>query len=235
MAEPRVIPLHLADVSFPDGHPQAGGTGPVLGFAVHHEEGVLLFDTGVGTGHPEVERYYRPRVTPLEDALAANGLSAADVTAIANSHLHFDHCGGNALFARRPAYVRAAELQASRQPDYTVPEWVGFDTVQFVELDGDGETEVAPGLVLVPTPGHTGGHQSLVVATEAGPVVVAGQAVYTVAEWEGSTDPTDSGVIGAADVLAYSESVRRLRRLEPVRIHFAHDLEAWKRSSAEGG
>jgi N-acyl homoserine lactone hydrolase len=154
VAEPRVIPLHLADVSFPDGHPEAGGTGPVLGFAVQYDGGVLLFDTGVGTGHPEVEQYYRPRV-----------------------------CGGNALFAGRPAYVQAAELRASLEPEYTVPEWVGFDAVQFVELDGEGETEVAPGLVLVPTPGHTRGHQSLVVATDAGPVLVAGQAVYSAAEW----------------------------------------------------
>jgi hypothetical protein len=93
MAEdPRVIPLHLADISFPDGHPRAGSTGPVLGFAVVHAEGVLLFDTGVGTGHAEVEAYYRPRVRPIEDALADHGLSIADVTAIANSHLHFDHC-----------------------------------------------------------------------------------------------------------------------------------------------
>jgi glyoxylase-like metal-dependent hydrolase (beta-lactamase superfamily II) len=233
VADPKVIPLHLADVSFPQGHPQAGGSGPVLGFAIRHDAGILLFDTGVGTGHPEVEQYYRPRVTPLEDALRARGLSIGDVTAVANSHLHFDHCGGNRLFPGLPAYVQAAELRAASEPDYTVPEWVGFGQVEFVELDGDRETEVAPGIVLLPTPGHTAGHQSLVIATAAGPMVVAGQAVYTAAEWSGSNDPADSGVIGAPDVLAYTESARRLRRLDPARVHFAHDLETWERPSAE--
>jgi len=228
---PRIVPLHLADVTFPDGHPQAGLTGPVLGFAVQHDEGVLLFDTGVGTGHPEIERYYRPRVTPLEDALRANGMTMADVTAIANSHLHFDHCGSNTLFAGLPAYVQAAELRAAREPDHTVPEWVGFDVLRFAELEGDAESEIAPDVVAIATPGHTRGHQSLVVDTAEGPVVLAGQAVYTAAEWHGSTAPADSGVNGARDVLAYSESVHRLRRIGPVRVHFAHDLQAWSRTA----
>jgi N-acyl homoserine lactone hydrolase len=231
VADPQVIPLHLADVSFPEGHPQAGGSGPVLGFAVRHDAGVLLFDTGVGTGHPDVERHYRPRVIPLEDALRAHGLSPDDVTEVANSHLHFDQCGHNGLFPGRTVYVQASELRAAREADYTVPEWVGFGVVEFVELDGDEETEVTSGLVLVPTPGHTPGHQSLVMTTAVGPVLLAGQAVDSAAEWEGSTDPRHSGVLGAPDVLAYSESVRRLRRLEPVRVHFAHDHQVWERPS----
>jgi N-acyl homoserine lactone hydrolase len=233
-SEPVVIPLHLADVTFPEGHPLAGGTGPVLGFAVRHADGVLLFDTGVGAGHAEVDRYYRPRLTPLEDALRTHGLTTADVTAIANSHLHFDHCGGNTRFPGLMAYVQASELDAARQEDYTVPEWIGHGALRFVPLEGDAETEVAPGVVLVATPGHTPGHQSCVVATAEGPVVLAGQAVYTRAEWEGSTDPTDSGAANAPDVLAYSESVRRIRRLDPVRMHFAHDLTVWERAELDG-
>jgi glyoxylase-like metal-dependent hydrolase (beta-lactamase superfamily II) len=221
--------LHLADVSFPDGHPLAGRTGRVLGFAVRHDDGVLLFDTGVGTGDAEVEQYYRPRVTLLDDALRVHDIAAGDVTAIANSHLHFDHCGANTRFPGLTAYVQGAELEAARGPDYTVPGWVGFDALRFVELEGDTETEIAPGVVALPTPGHTPGHQSLVVATAAGPVVLAGQAVYSAAEWKGSTDPADSGVPGAPDVLAYSESVHRLRRIDPIRVHFAHDLVAWDR------
>jgi len=222
----EVLPLHLADVDFPAGHPQAGESGPILGFAVVHDAGVLLFDTGVGTGNAEVEEYFRPRVTPLGEALGAHGLSVDDVTAVANSHLHFDHCGQNTLLPGRTVYVQAPELAAAREPDYTVPEWIGLGVVELVELDG-GATEVAPGLTIVPTPGHTAGHQSLLVRTEAGPVLLAGQAVYTAAEWDGSTDPRRSGFPSALDPRAYAASVRRLRALDPVRVHFAHDLEAW--------
>ena len=227
--DPVVVPLHLADVSFPEGHPSAGGAGAVLGFAVRHAEGVLLFDTGVGTGDDEVERYYRPRVIPLEEALAANGIGLADVTAIANSHLHFDHCGGNTPFDGIPAYARAAELRAAREEDYTVREWIGLDALRFVSLEDHAEAEVAPGIVLVGTPGHTPGHQSCVVTTAAGAVVLAGQAVYSRAEWEGSTDPAESGAANAPDIPAYAESVRHLHRHEPVRVYFAHDLSVWDR------
>jgi glyoxylase-like metal-dependent hydrolase (beta-lactamase superfamily II) len=225
--DPRVVPLHLADVTFPERHPLAGSTGPVLGFAVIHAQGVLLFDSGVGTGNAEVDESYRPRVRPIEDALRDHDIAMADVTAIANSHLHFDHCGANTQFPGVPAYVQAAELDLAREPDYTVPEWVGFDVVRFTGLPRNEEVEIAPGAVLLATPGHTRGHQSLVLDTSDGPVVLAGQAVYSAAEWDGSTDPGDSGIPGAWDILAYSESVHRLRRLDPVRIYFAHDLLVW--------
>jgi glyoxylase-like metal-dependent hydrolase (beta-lactamase superfamily II) len=229
MADPRVVPLHLSDVTFPHGHPLAGSTGPVLGFAVVHDDGVLLFDTGVGTGHAEVDEYYRPRVRPIAEALREQGLSPGDVTAIANSHLHFDHVGANRAFPGLPAYAQARELELARNPDHTIVEWVGFDVLQFTAVPRDEEVEVATGAVLIATPGHTPGHQSLVLDTAEGPVVLAGQALYTAAEWEGSTDPRESGVPNAPDVLAYSESVHRLRRLDPVRMHFAHDPTVWER------
>jgi len=230
-SEPVVIPLLLADLSFPEGHPQSGDMGPVLGFAVRHDEGVLLFDTGVGSGHADVDRWYRPRVIPLEDALREHGLALDDVTAIANSHLHFDHCGGNTRFAGLQGYVRAKELDAARREDYTVAEWIGHGELELVALDDHAEVEVAPDVVLIWTPGHTPGHQSCVISTAAGPVVLAGQAVYSRAEWEGSLDPKDTGADNAPDVLAYSESVRRLRRLQPIRVHFAHDPDVWDASA----
>ncbi len=203
-----------------------------MGFAVVHDAGVLLFDIGVGTGNAEVEQCFRPRVTPLAQALSAHGFALDDVTAVGHSHLHFDHCGQNTLLLGRRVYVQATELAAVDEPDYTVPEWVGRGVVEFVELDG-GETEIGPGITILATPGHTDGHQSLVVRTEAGPVLLAGQAVYTAAEWEGSTGPRLSGLPSAADSSAYAESVRRLRSLDPVRVHFAHDLDAWNRPEPE--
>ena len=92
----------------------------------------------------------------------------------------------------------------------------------------DGETEVAPGLRLIPTPGHTAGHQSLVLESADGNVVLAGQAVQSRAEWEGATEPSASGASSAKDP-RYGESVARLRALAPIRVHFAHDGSVWER------
>ena len=98
---------------------------------------------------------------------------------VINTHLHFDHCGGNRLFAGLPIYVQRIEREAARQPDYTIPEWVEFEGASYVELDGDAE--IVPGVRVLPTPGHTPGHQSVLVDTDDGLVVVAGDVAY---RWE---------------------------------------------------
>src|SRR5579859_5569415 len=102
--------------------------------------------------HPEVDAHYRPRRAELEQALAAIGVTVADLRLAANSHLHFDHCGGNPKLARLPVFVQAAELRTARHtPDYTLPELI--DRSRFEQLTGPAE--VLPGVTLIPTPGHT--------------------------------------------------------------------------------
>jgi N-acyl homoserine lactone hydrolase len=190
-------------------------------------DGVFLFDNGAGFGDAEVEEIYEPRAVPLEDALAGVGISITDVTAAANCHLHFDHAGQNARLHGIPIFVQRAEWVKVHEPDYTVPEWVDVPGLRYEVLDG--EAEVAPSLRLVPTPGHTAGHQSLALDAPEGTVVLAGQAVQSRREWEGAAEPSASGRPSAPDPDAYERSVERLRSLEPVRVHFAHDAEIWER------
>ena len=86
-----------------------------------------------------------------------------------------------------PIFVQRAEWAKVHEPDYTVAEWIDVPGLTYELLDG--EIEVAPGLRLIPTPGHTAGHQSLVLDAADGTVVLAGQAVQSRAEWEGATEP----------------------------------------------
>jgi N-acyl homoserine lactone hydrolase len=222
-----VLPLPIAEVVLPEGHPQAGETLAIVAHVVTHRDGVLLFDTGVGEGNAEIEELFRPRRVPLEDALGAHGISMADVTAVANCHLHFDHSGQNARFPGLPIYAQRAEHAMIHAPGYTIAEWVDFAGATFELLDG--EAEVAPGVRLIPTPGHSPGHQSLVVDTGNETVVVAGQALLTKAEWEGVSDPAVSGERGSWDEATYRASVRALLGLDPGRVHFAHDPAVWQR------
>ena len=83
-----------------------------------------------------------------------------------NTHLHFDHCGGNRRFAGTPTYVQRAELEAAVEPDY-LEEWVRFPGESYVELDGDAE--LFDGVSVLFTPGHSPGHQSVVVETRRRP------------------------------------------------------------------
>ena len=95
------------------------------------------------------------------------------VAVVVNTHLHFDHCGGNRLFPGIPIHVQRRELADARtKDDYTVREWVDFPGATYVEHDG--EVEILPGVRLLPAPGHTAGHQIVVVETDEGPVVLGG-------------------------------------------------------------
>jgi N-acyl homoserine lactone hydrolase len=213
-----VLPLHLADFTFPPQHPLAGERGLVYGFAVRHPAGVFLFDTGVGVGNGWIEENYKPNVRRIDDVLRGAGVGPGEVVAVANSHLHFDHAGQNARFTGTRIFVQRIERLAAQADGYTVADWVNFPGARYETIDGEGEP--LPGIRLVPTPGHTRGHQSAVVATREGPVVLAGQAVYSVAEWRGESDTAERTPRAA-------ESVRRLKSLRPRRVFFAHDAAAW--------
>ena len=230
MAEARVIPFLVSELRLPP-HEQAllgREWWPSYAHAVVHREGVFLFDNGVGLGNAEVATTFSPRVRPIEDALAEHGVELGDITGVANCHLHFDHSGQNVrLPPGVPIFVQRTEWAMVHQPDYTVPEWVDAPGLSYELIDG--EAEVAPGLRLIPTPGHTAGHQSLLVDGDQGRVVLAGQALQSRAEWDGATDEASSGQPNAPDREAYIRSVEHLRTLEPVRVHFAHDPAVWER------
>jgi N-acyl homoserine lactone hydrolase len=229
VTEARVVPFVVSELRLPDEEQAVLGREwwPTVAHAVVHREGVFLFDTGAGLDNAEIQERFSPRVTPIEDALASHGIALADITGVANSHLHFDHSGQNyRLPPRVPIFVQRAEWRMVHVPDYTIPEWVDAPGLSYELLVG--ETEVAPGLTLVPTPGHAPGHQSLVIETSDGTVVLAGQAVQSRAEWEGASDTATSGEPSAPDRDAYVRSVLRLRALEPMRVHFAHDPQIWE-------
>ena len=212
MTPDDVIPLHLADVTYPASHPLAGQDGPVLAFAIRHPDGIVLVDTGVGEGNEWVDTNYRPRARDVREALAGVQLDPGDVRAIVNSHLHFDHCGQNRAFAGVPIHVQQNELDLALREGHTIVEWVDFPDARYEAVEGD--REIVEGVSVLATPGHTPGHQSVTVRTGDGLVLIVGQA----------THDARSFATGEPDA-----SVRRLRELNADRIHFSHDRAVLRR------
>ena len=128
----------------------------VLGYLAHTPAGLLLLDTGFGEAGSETEAWYRPRRVRIGDALHAKSLTTEDIDIVVNCHLHFDHIGGNPSFSNRPIVCQRTELDTARTPDYTVPELVDFAGASYELIDG--ETQIAPGVHIIPTPGHVDGH-----------------------------------------------------------------------------
>ena len=192
---------------------------PTLGYLIDHPDGgLVLVDTGMGR-HPEVDSHYRPRRVPLPEALARAGAKTDDITYVVNCHLHFDHCGGNPALPGRPIFAQRQELGLAHTPDHTLPELVDFPGARYEALDG--EAEILPGVVIVPTPGHTSGHQSVVVIRRDGTIVVAGQSHDNASLFTGDVLSQRAGV-GHHPVW-----IDRLLAFDPRQVVFAHDNAVW--------
>ncbi|MCS5497826.1 N-acyl homoserine lactonase family protein [Cnuibacter physcomitrellae] len=179
---------------------------PITVHVIEHPEGRILVDTGMTSLHEAVAD-----MEPILDPLDAQGFDVSSVAAVVNTHLHFDHCGGNHLFAGTPIHVQRRELEDARTLDpYTIREWVDAPGVTYVPVDG--ESELLPGVRLVPAPGHTRGSQIVVVDAEGGPIVIAGDT----AVWFGELDDPAT------------EGQRLIRALEPSEVWLAHSDEPWR-------
>ncbi len=225
----KIKRLHLADFTFPAGSPRAGQTGVVFAFLVLHPQGPVLFDTGMVEGSDLVDRLFKPARHSLALQVQAVDVRLSDIQVVINCHLHFDHCGNNRLFLDARFLVQTAEWDAAQAPNYTIREAFDFPGAR-IELV-QGEAQVLPGLSVIPTPGHTPGHQSVVVETPEGRVVLAGQAAYSPSEFSEPLTGQPSGLDSAWDKDHYLKSIQRIHDLRPLEVHFSHDRGSWRRLS----
>ena len=206
--------LHLADLEV------AGSVWPVHGFVVTHPGGALLVDTGVG-GWEELLNDWRVVNRSVADALADIDMSPADIDLVINTHLHFDHCGQNAVFSHAPCYVQRIEVERAKVESRDLFDWFAFMNARFELLDGDAK--IAPGVQVITTPGHTSGHQSVLVSVADGAEeVLIGDAAYTSVQYSG---PADAKLPDgqASDRSAWASSLERIKAAGPAAVHFCHD------------
>ena len=201
MPSPTITPVLVAELL------AEGELMPVYVHVIQHPDARVLVDTGMTELHPAVADM-DPRLVPLSEQ-ADFDLAAIDV--VINTHLHFDHCGGNHLFPGKPIYVQRRELDDARsQDDYTIREWVEAPGAQYVPVDG--ELELLPGLRLVPAPGHTPGSQVVVVETGGRPAVIGGDMAVFFGELD---EPRNEGQ-------------RLVRALDPELVWLTHTHEPWR-------
>ncbi|HET7789233.1 MAG TPA: MBL fold metallo-hydrolase [Gemmatimonadales bacterium] len=153
---------------------------------IEHDDGLVLVDSGLGNKENEKFRDIygvenastrTPGRTLLEDALAELGHSTDDVRWVINTHLHFDHAGGDTFRdeggAVRPTFARARYVVQRKELDFarhtnerTAASYLApnFEGVDFTLIDG--EREVLPGVRCLPTPGHVPFHQSILVESD---------------------------------------------------------------------
>lgn len=204
-------------------------------YLIRHRDRWLLWDTGMADAiadKPEgvtvangllklfVER-------PLRAQLRALGLAPEDITDLAVSHFHADHVGNANLFTRATLYVQKAESDAAFGPE---PGRYGFVPALYEKLAGNprrelvGEFDVfGDGAVrILPTPGHTPGHQSLLVRLpRRGAVVLSGDMVHFDDNWTHRRVPARN--FDAAQTTASMHYVARVLETEGAQLWINHD------------
>jgi N-acyl homoserine lactone hydrolase len=207
---------------------------PLCAFLIRTGERRMLVDCGLSpeaAADPQalgrLARFFEPHVAPedhLEARLAALGLQPSEITDVVLTHLHFDHAGGLRLLSRARRWVQRVEYRTARYPDRES----GGGYLPGV-FDGDfemlaGDATIAPGVHVIYTPGHTFGHQSVLVrARESGWHCLTGDVVDNRDVLDRKRMP---GVVASpVDAMLSQARLRLLESALGARLLFSHDPE----------
>ena len=156
----------------------------------------ILVDTGLGDKEDAKfqEIFAVERIPTLRDSLKMQGLQPEDIHMVVNTHLHFDHAGGNTVrengaivptFPRAKYFVQGGEYEdAARANERTRASYRRENFTPVAHVDQwefmDGETELVPGVSVVVTEGHTRHHQSIKIESEGQIAFYLGDLIPTV-------------------------------------------------------
>lgn len=168
---------------------------------IEHDDGLVLIDSGVGNKETTkfheiygVENAGPPGRTALEAGIALAGFAPTDVRLVINTHLHFDHAGGNTwrneagevvptfpnarYTVQRGEYEYARHANERTSASYFPHNWESIFAADRFDLL-DGPSEVIAGVSVRLTPGHTPFHQSVVLRSAGQSLCFLGDVVPT--------------------------------------------------------
>lgn len=214
---------------------------PVPCYLVVHPRGSLLFDSGLSTICQQESRDYMGEFADLMQVefmpgeeiskrLECLDLDGGGIDFLVNSHLHFDHAGGNEQIPGARLVLQKPEWEAAHEPDLIAS--VGYKPVDYdlghdlLLIEGEHDVFGDGSVTCIPTYGHTPGHQSLRVALGGGDVILTGDACYLRETLEELRLPPAA----ATSREAMLESLKRIRALQSrgARIFYGHDPGFWK-------
>jgi len=179
-------------------HPYLKGIGdekvtlPVFTFLISGGSELILVDTGMAWTE-RADKYhhpgsYQPEGMAIHEQLAKLGYSCADVDKVILTHMHWDHVYYMEKFTKAKFIAQRAEYESAMNPiplyykSYEHPSLGLRRPFEGINIDlVEGEQEVAEGVTVIPTPGHSAGHQSVEIATKDGKYICAGDSIFLIA------------------------------------------------------
>jgi N-acyl homoserine lactone hydrolase len=209
----------------------------VEAFLIVHPKGTLLWDAGVIPDElvqPSGTTEARATVhTTIKGQLAQIGYKPADITYLALSHNHYDHSANGNNFAGSTWLVQKAE-RAFMFPDTPPPtpingsaRWSALKESKTIQLDGDYDVFGDGSVVILATPGHTPGHQSLFVKLKkTGPVVLSGDLYHYPSERTLKNFTPFANLGDPAKEAVSKAKVEALLKAKHAKLWIQHDLIA---------
>jgi glyoxylase-like metal-dependent hydrolase (beta-lactamase superfamily II) len=204
-------------------------------YLIRHEKGLMLWDSGISDSVAEKPEGVGaaggmlvlkvPRT--LREQLGELGISPTDVTHLAFSHFHGDHVGNANLFTAATLFIQRPEYDAAFGPD---PGKAGYNAALYdklranpvVKLNGDHDVFGDGSVVILSTPGHTPGHQCLLVRLPAtGAVVLSGDLAHFQDNWDNRRVPARN--FSKEQTLASMDKVAGILKRENAVLWINHD------------
>jgi glyoxylase-like metal-dependent hydrolase (beta-lactamase superfamily II) len=185
----------------------------------------ILVDTGAGELPEKLQKFYKINRKPeqnLKTQLAQHGFKPQDINIVVNTHLHFDHCGNNALFPHAKFIIQAEEYDYALKPERFQEAAYAkelFDFKANLQLIHE-EFMLSDEISLVPTPGHSIGHQSVIIKTADRNYVCCGDTAPLRENLERRNIP---GVLYCSHHAL--EAIDRLKAIDNAVYIYSHDNE----------
>ena len=207
-------------------------------FLIRHPKGDLLWDTGLGDhfanrreGSDPAPGVHMTVVSPLVEQLRALNLAPHDITYLAFSHLHWDHTGNANAFAGATWIMNRAELAAANAtppPEGVLPEtFSAVKNARLEYIEGDHDVFSDGSVVILRAPGHTPGHQVLMLKlAKAGCVILSGDLYHLRANRRFRRVPVEN--LSRADTLSSMTRIETIVRNTHARLIVQHDPEDFR-------
>jgi N-acyl homoserine lactone hydrolase len=226
---------------------------PVSMWVIDHPKGVVVFDTGnnvaISDGADNCKKYWAPgncdflkpsqtRADVIDAQLKTLGYDVSKVKVVVSSHSHLDHIGNIEMFPNAIHVIQKKELYQAWFPEkfqgrttpgtFVMADIDNAREFNYVELEGDYDLFGDGSVMVLSTPGHTLGHQSMKVKTGSGQTIIMSQDAIWMQE---NVDGYPAGL--NYSVLDYTKSLNRLknmRDLEGATLFFAHDQDQFAKN-----
>ena len=223
---------------------------PVSMWVIDHPKGLIVFDTGnnvaISDGADNCKKYWAPgncdflkpsqtRADVIDSQLKTLGYDASKVKVVVSSHSHLDHIGNIEMFPNAIHVLQKKELYQAWFPEkfqgrtspgsFVMADIDNAREFNYLELEGDYDLFGDGSVMILSTPGHTLGHQSMKVKLGSGKTIIMSQDAIWMQE---NLDGYPAGL--NYSVQDYTKSVNRLkfmRDLEGTDIFMAHDQDQY--------